>query len=508
MNQNIFNHICNSDKSNALCINKIFYTYKDLHCLAAKIQHEIKTNFSFENKFAVVFQNDIYTYATIVAIWTSGKGYCLLNPEGTKQENSKIIQKTACNIVFNSNYIIPDALDFIDQYTIINPIDIPDFNKKLKPNYNDKNIFLYTQPNEQFYQTEIIQFKWEDVDNAIENIENLNIKINKDDKILSFFNFSHTLSVFSFILSIKSGACFYSISNQKNRAFSTFSMVEEHNITFAFTTPSAIKMLEPFFDDIPLTSLKFLLITGDVLHVKNAQNIQKCAPNAYIFNTSSSPFIFGITTAIEIDDFSQLKTYNGIVSSGYPLKNIKYIALNSEKNILNTGEIGELHVQNFAVQYSTIFNNENNLLDDNISNHVYHDNLDDFQLYRTGIIGFLNDNNAIIPIANINQQININGILIDLSLLEKHSYKLTNSTEIKAIAYTNFFGFDEIHLFIQNLSIDTNTIFQHLKKNIPDYLLPQQIHNINQMPINDNCLIDYYELVNIIKEKEQKFIKK
>lgn len=504
MATDILSNVHKKNNNNSLCINNEFYTYSQLAKIAAKIQQEIKTKHPFERVFGVVLEDDINTYASIVAIWSCGKAYCLLNPDGTRQDNYELIQKTGCNVIFDASYIISEALDFPDPYIFVNPEEIPSSDINLKIKLIQSDIFLYTQHKREYQKSELIQFKWEDVVNAIENIKKTNITANSKGKILSFFSLSHTLSVFSFLISLKAGACFYSIPNKKNRAFTTFSMVEEHGITHAFTTPHAVKMLAPFFYDIPLSSLHYLIVTGDILHIKHAQNLQDCAPNASLYNTCSSPFIFGITAAIEIDDVSQVQSYNGIISYGYPLNNIKYRTLSPDKNILFTSEIGELYVQNTAVEYSTIYNNENQLLDDNI-NQFSDQNLDNHPLYSTDIIGFLNDNNAIIPIANIFQKININGILVDLSLVEKHAAELINPNNLIAITYKNFFDFEEIHLFIENLSIDTNIIFQHLRKNLPDYLLPRQIHKINQIPINEDCLIDYPKLRKIIRENAVAF---
>lgn len=507
MRTDILSNIHKDNNNNALCINNEFYTFSQLEIIASNIQHEIKTNYPFERTFGVVFEDDINTYASIIAIWSSGKAYCLLNPQGTRQDNYELIQKTGCSVIFNASDILTKALDFSDSYTIINPYEIPVTDKNLRISFNNFNIFLYTQHKVELQQSELIQFRWEDAINAIENVKKTNITIDSKGKVLSFFNFSHTLSVFSFLISIKSEACFYSIPNKKNRAFTTFSMVEEHSITHAFTTPYAVKMLEPFFYDIPLSSLHYLIVTGDILHLKHAQNLGKCAPNASVYNTSSSPYIFGITAAIEINDLSHTQSYNGLISAGYPLNNIKFRTLSSDKNILSTGEIGQLYVQNTAVEYSTNYNNENNLLDDN-TNQLFEQDLDNYHIYRTEIIGFINDNNAIIPVANIFQQININGILVDLSLLEKLATEFTNAKELVAITYKNFFDFEEIHLFIQNLSIDTNVIYQHLRKNLPEYLLPRQIYNIKQIPIDENCLIDYPELLRIIKGNAMAFFAK
>jgi D-alanine--poly(phosphoribitol) ligase subunit 1 len=505
MNQ-IFKHIASSNNNNALCISNKFYSYRELEIKAATIQEEIENNYAHTDIFGLVFNDDLETYATIIAIWASGKGFILLEDDQDKELNLQNIQKTSCSVIFNTNYIITDKIDFIEQLIIINPNELISTQLNLKPKFHENNTFFLYSTNTIELPKDILHYKWKDCKIALENFSKLKITLNSKDKILSFFKLSHPLSIFTFILSLRSGACFFTTPNKINRAFITFSMVDEHNLTFSFTTPYAIKMLEPFFEDIALKSLKNLLISGDILSTKHIQNILKCAPNATIYNTDYSPYVFGISAAIEIDDISQLETHNQTISAGYPLESIKYLALNHNKSLLKPGEIGELYIQNQKSSHNTSFLNDNKLLDDNTNLSTNFDNLDDHVLYKTGIIGFINNNNAIIKTANIHKQIIVNDIPIDLSLLEQYTTSITNNHDAIAIAFKNIFGYTEIHLFIQNLSIDTNTIYQELKTKLPEYLLPNQIHNINQIPIDDNSLIDYSKIIEIIQEKEKPYL--
>ena len=505
MNQ-IFKHITTSNNNDALCINNKFYTYCDLENKAASIKHEIISNYSYTDIFGLVFNDDFETYATIIAIWASGKGFILLEDDQDKEINFQKIQKTSCSVIFNTNYIISDQIDFIEQFIIINPNELNQNQHPLIATTNEKNTFFLTSINTINSSLDIIQYKWLDFIIAQENFSNLKISILSNDKVLSFFRFSHPLSIFTFLLTLQSGACFFTTPNKINRAFITFSMVDEHNITFSFTTPHAIRMLEPFFEDIALKSLKQLIISGDILNTKHIQNILQCAPNASIFNTDYTPYVLGISAAIEIDDISQLETYNSTISSGYPLDSIKYLVLNHNKSLLKPGEIGEFYIQNTKSTHDSSYLNEQKLLDDNTSSSLNFDNLDDHTLYKTGIIGFINNNNAIIKTANIYKQIIVNEIPIDLSILEQHTTYITKNQDTIAIAYENIFGFSEIHLFIQNLSIDTNNVYQYLKTKLPDYLLPHQIHNINQIPIDNNSFIDYPKIIDIIQEKEKNYL--
>ncbi len=495
----------NSENSNvALCIEGEFYTYSQLFHMSAQMYHLINDRYNNEKVIGVSLFNDLSTYASIIAVWASNKALVILDAEKSFEHNYNLVQKTQCRVILNSSDIIYDSIDLTDQAEILNTNGF--FENEiysLSFNLEIQNEFYYFIVNDFHKSNNLIQYKWNDVLIAFNSSAYFNFKLNSSDKFLSFFDFTHPLSIFTFLLSLNSGACFYTTPTKINRAFTTYSMVDEYQITFSFTTPYAIKQLEPFFEDITLWSLKYLFIAGDLLLDKHASRMLECASNAYIYNVGYSPFIFGMYSAYEIEDADSLITHDNIVSCGKPFSGYSVNILNPSSDELRPGEIGEFLIANTNVSYTTLFNNENGLLDDTVGNE-YQMLSDDFK-YKTGDVGFVNEDGLLMPVSTVFKQVVIDNIPLYLNVLEKQTRKLLHSNDVIAVIYKTIVGYEEIHLFVQNLSIDSYLLFNQLKFKVPDYLLPAQIHNTRSIPNDDNYFIDYNAIIKMLKEDENSF---
>lgn len=500
----IFNHINPENLNSVLCIDGEFYSYEHLYSKSAQISGLIDNKFYNEKVIGVAFFNDITTFASIVSVWANGKTLVILDAEKDYEYNYNLIQKSKCRLVLSSSDIIYDSTDLSDIVEYVNTTALSnDYIEPLRFVINPNNEFYFSLNTNFNNINELIQYKWNDVAVSINTSSFFNFKFNSGDKFLSFFDFPHPLSIFTFLLSLKSGACYFTTPSKTNRAYAAYSIIDEYQITFSFITPYAIKQLEPFFEDISLWSLKYLLIVGDFLYNKYNSGILKCASNAYIYNVSYSPFIFGLFSAYEIENTDTIVAYDNVVTKGKPFDGFSVIILSPFNDELRPGEIGQIILKNNHVDYSSFYIHENELLDDEISNdfHIPFDNY----LYKTETIGFINDEGMIIPVSTIHKQIIIENIPLNLSLLEKSTRKILQNEDVVSIIYTNMVGYDEIHLYIQNLSMSNNDLFMKLKSNLPEYLLPTQIHNINAIPINDNCFIDYASLYNMLKNAENSF---
>ncbi len=501
----IFEYINSHNSNPVLCIDRVFYAYSELFSKSVQINNLVNEKYYNEKIIGVVFNNDLATFASIISIWASGKTLVILDNSKDFEYNYNLVQKTKCRLVLSSSDIVVDSIDLAEHVEFVNTEYVDDFdNNILFFNIYPDNEFFLTFCNVYGHSNELIQYKWNDVSLSINSSLFFNFKFNSSDKFLSFFDFSHPLSIYTFFLSLKSGACFFTIPSKINRAYTAYSVIDEYQISFSFITPYALKQLEPFFEDISLWSLKYLLIVGDFLFEKIASKIIKCASNAYIFNVGFSPFIFGLFSAYEIESADYVLAYDKVVSLGKPFDGYKVSIINSFNDELRAGEIGEMVLKNNNINYTSLYNFENDLLEDRVCDDIFspYDNF----LYKTELIGFINDEGMIIPVSSVFKQIIFDNIPIDSSVLEKKVRQILKIEDVISITYKNIVGYEEIHLFVQNLSIGNNNLFVELQALLPEYLLPTQIHNVNSIPVDINCFIDYFSLYKRLNDAENSFI--
>jgi acyl-CoA synthetase (AMP-forming)/AMP-acid ligase II len=66
--------------NNAFCINEKFYTYNDFSQTISKIRKAIQSAGYQSKNVGLVANDDIETYASILALWMEGLAYVPLHP--------------------------------------------------------------------------------------------------------------------------------------------------------------------------------------------------------------------------------------------------------------------------------------------------------------------------------------------------------------------------------------------------------------------------------------------
>ncbi|PAF46151.1 hypothetical protein BKH41_09470, partial [Helicobacter sp. 12S02232-10] len=121
------------------------------------------------------------------------------------------------------------------------------------------------------------------------------------------------------------------------------------------------------------------------------------------------------------------------------------------------------------------------------------------KIYKTGDIGYYNQEGEIILIGRKDFQIKHNGYRIELGEIEN---ALGDFEEIFELCVLYDEKKSMIELFYESeKEIPKTTIFKHLEKKIPKYMHPQRLIFLKSMPLNANGKIDRKTLKNL-QEKE------
>src|SRR5262245_46847352 len=91
----------------AFCIGRTHYTYAELATHIVAMQHAVQDVSHPDEKFiGIVANNDFQTYAGILGIWFSGRGYVPLNPRNPVERSLEIVRQAGIRSIVASN---PDA---------------------------------------------------------------------------------------------------------------------------------------------------------------------------------------------------------------------------------------------------------------------------------------------------------------------------------------------------------------------------------------------------------------
>ncbi len=484
---NLLNSIATNSNNNAFCINNRFYTYKDLSQIINNIRAAIKVSVDEDETIVGLITNDdIETYASIIALWFEGKAYVPINPEFPIERNMKIIeQANLSSILDSSNKKVINSCNSI-------------LTKNLSNTEND--LFLAKISNDTlayiFFTSGTtgipkgVPINFGNLSAFIEAHWTLGYTITKEDRCLQMFELTFDLSVVSYLAPLLKGACIYTIPKNEIKYSYIFQLMEDYNLTYALMVPSILQYLRPYFDEINCPSMKYSLFCGEALPLDVTEEWSNCVPNATIANVYGPTECTIYCTEYTYKRDAENKNRNGILTIGKEMLNTSTIIVDKNNNEVKVGEQGELCLS--GLQLTTgYWNNE----DKNKEVFFYKKHKGkNTRFYRTGDLCCVEKDGNILYIGRIDFQTKIQGFRVELSEIEFHVKTTLNKINAVALAVSNSSKNSEIGLVLEADTFDTKKLLDNLKSKLPNYMIPTQIRFQNTFPLNTNGKTDRNKL--------------
>ena len=127
--KNLQHSIHHYSDRNAFYINGIFYRYIDFAKSISAIRLAIEQSTSESEKIiGIITNDDLETYASIIALWLSGKAYVPINPDNPIDRNNNIIQQAGIHTILDSS-----AIPYIVDFHLIETSRLPETDINLTP---------------------------------------------------------------------------------------------------------------------------------------------------------------------------------------------------------------------------------------------------------------------------------------------------------------------------------------------------------------------------------------
>jgi acyl-CoA synthetase (AMP-forming)/AMP-acid ligase II len=243
-------------------------------------------------------------------------------------------------------------------------------------------------------------------------------------------------------------------------------------------------------------SLHYTLFCGEPLHTTLAEKCQDAAPNAIVEN------LYGPTEAtVAISHYrwnreeSQSKSLNGIVPLGSIFGSHKSCIIDDDLKPVEAGSSGEL-----CLAGPQVTNGYLNSPEKTRSNFVKIPELGGDTWYRTGDLVMRKDN-CLHYLGRKDNQVKILGHRVELQEID-YILRRASGTDMAisvplSVDYGNIGG---IAAFIYgDRSNDESSIMSYCRKYLPDYMIPQKVYFIDNMPLNSNGKIDRLKLIEKVK---------
>jgi len=495
--------------NNAIYVAGKHYTYSELSQISQSIRQQIENRgFQNETLIGVLTIDDIWTYASILAILSLGAAYIPINNKNPAHRNEDIIEDTNLKIILAS--ISHNPIEQIkNNFEIIDSSQSTPSTEYLQPDSFDNETLAY------ILFTSGSTGRPKGVPISHKNL-NATFSVMSDpefyafsesDKFLQMFELTFDMSVSSYLLPLCLGACFYVMPQKGISYMNIINLIKEQEITVAQMVPSVISYIERFFNELDFPSVRYSIFAGEALPTSILPEWQKVIPNASIINlygpTEGTIYCCRYDWSEDApkedlrEDAPKEDLLNGVVSIGTGWKGIETCILIADKKCIAEPFIkGELCISGDQITtgyWNNATKNKESFIQigQENSKNIY---------YRTGDLVSINALGNMVYHGRIDHQVKIDGHRVELGEVEHHVREITKSTLVAAVMKVEKEKSNKQILavyFESKRPIPETEIIEKLNCLLPPYMIPKEVTQVPAMPINLSGKIDRKKLTQL-----------
>jgi len=312
-------------------------------------------------------------------------------------------------------------------------------------------------------------------------------QLDASDSVLQKTPFSFDVSVWEFFWPLAVGASLV-VAKPEGHKDSRYLIktIQDNRITTLHFVPS---MLNVFLDDAQVgecQGLKRVICSGEALAYEYQQRFFNCFEQTELYN------LYGPTeAAVDVTAWRcERNTNSRIVPIGYAIANTQIHILDKQLQPVPVGVPGELHIG--GVQLAQGYLNRPELTAEKFIPNPISQNPAD-RLYKTSDLARYLPDGAIEYLGRIDHQVKIRGLRIELGEIEAVLAQHPVITECVVIVREDMPGDKRIVAYVvtdQQQRPKVSELHQHLKQQLPEYMLPTAFVFLATIPLSKNGKID------------------
>lgn len=486
LHEGFFENVKYYSERNALHVNGIDYTYREVFYYANSIMKALELQGIAEGDIvAVAVSKGIWQIASILGIMAKGGAYLPLDVHQPSERAEKIVgsANVKCCILEKEDYIGSD---------IIEKINIQKLDKIISSNINYMKIdrelpayVIFTSGSTGTPKGVVISHAA--ATNTILDI-NKKYRVEKNDKILNISNLGFDLSVYDIFGAFFAGAEVIQVNEEQAKdPEHWYNLLKEEKVTIFNGVPGQMKMLTMFLEgkkETILEHVRLILLSGDWIPTDLPKIIIKFFPNATIISLggATEAAIWSIYYPIDVT-----KEYERSIPYGKPLANQRFYILNEDGEEVLDWITGDIYIAGDGLAIGYLGDKE--LTD---KKFIYSKRLKE-RLYKTGDIGrYMPDGNIEFQ-GRSDFQVKIRGHRVELGEIESAIAEILHPDDLKVIAVKDA-EITSICMFAvlekKKKSFSKEKLESQLLRKIPQYMIPTYYEYLDKIPLNVNGKVD------------------
>ncbi len=436
----------------------------------------------------ISIDDHVDTYASIIAVWLSGKTMVPLNLDLPVSRVQAILDQTGIK-----NVLVASPAHDGSAWKSLDVIATPSLDGmaalKNMAKASDDAYILFTSGSTGAPKG--VPIKHSALDAFTEAFFAMPLMLKKEDRFLQMFELTFDLSLMCYVIPLTIGASVHTVGDEGMKYMQIFRILEDHAISVALMVPSVLAHLRPYFDEIDLPEMRYNLFCGEALPQGITSEWKRSVPHAELYNVygPTEATIFCMTHLYG----PQSKATNGVLSIGKAMHNMQMTVVDKQGNRLPTGEKGELCLAGPQLTAGYWKNPEK-------SAEVFLE-LEGTRYYRSGDIALMDEEGEFHYLGRVDQQVKIEGFRVELSEVEHWLRKVSEIAQVAAVVMANEMGAHQIFSFLETENeVDEQELREELKAHLPSYMIPKKISALAKFPLNVNGKIDRKALKSLLEK--------
>ncbi|MDD2627297.1 MAG: amino acid adenylation domain-containing protein [Clostridia bacterium] len=453
-----------------------------------------------KDTIAIMLDKTEELIVSIIAVLKVGGNYIPIDYELPKNRIKYMLKDSNAKIILSKEKIINNTninKDFNIEYISVNRnsevfATSSDAEINIKVTKNDLAYIMYTSGTTGFPKGTMNSHG-----GVVRLVKNTNyINILPEDKVLLSGTIAFDASVFELWSAILNGASLHVINKETLLNPESFEdYINNNNINVMLLTTSVFNKFAMYKPEV-FKNIKYLITGGEVFPVEAGKRVLDKCKNTCLINA------YGPTENAVISTTYTLKNHKDIskeVPIGKPISNSICYVYDKCNKILPMNAIGELVVGGYGLGKGYV-NNEKL-----IKKLFLNDENSKYMVYKTGDLVKLNHDMNLLYRGRIDNQIKIRGYRIELEEIKNNIIKIEGIKDAYVIFDNEKKRINSFILKDDTFKYKEEDIKNKLKKDLPNYMVPEVIVFLEEIPLNINGKVDIGALKNIkITKKKEK----